>query len=549
MQNLIQNYFSTESAKNKENFKKEIEKEIHKQIQLRISKHVEGKLFELDILGKSGSMTTKQLKKSNEIQQEISKIDEIKIRLGLLENSDAKPFFLWNLYFKDVYDKGGFDIIIGNPPYVRQERLSVDYKEKLIKTYPEVGNGIADLYVYFFGLGLNKLAENGVLLFITLNKYLKTQYGKQLRNTLSDKVDVDLIIDFFELPVFQASTDAAITKIINCKSENPTRYYPIKTLDNLDLFEITKGYYQTTIKDETEWKFVDMLEIELLNKLQENTICLKEFTNDNLYYGVKTGANHIFIIDEDTKNDIIKSDSKSIKYIHKYIEPTKIKKWNSVDTNKYIIGTFPSLRINIDEFPGLKKYLEKFQNELKPKPRDFNGLDWNGRKAGSYKWFENQDNISYHHYFSKPKISFIHTAVKHEFYLDYEGRYINNSCYFISSESKFLFCFLNSKLFEWFKKIKFVAYGDGSEGGRCKLDYNKMVTVPIKKDVDEKPFAEIVDKTHILKKVNPEYDTTEVDKKIDLMIYKLYDLTYEEVKVVDPEFGLSEEDYAMIEID
>jgi len=76
-----------------------------------------------------------------------------------------------------------------------------------------------------------------------------------------------------------------------------------------------------------------------------------------------------------------------------------------------------------------------------------------------------------------------------------------------------------------------------------------MVTVPIKKDVDEKPFAEIVDKTHILKKVNPEYDTTEVDKKIDLMIYKLYDLTYEEVKVVDPEFGLSEEDYAMIEID
>ena len=533
IQHLTQKYFGTEIHKQKETIKKEIEREIHNQIELKISKHVEGKIFELESLGEISSMTAKQAKRANEIQQELSKIEDIRRKLILLENSDTKPFFLWNLFFKDVFDKGGFDIIIGNPPYVRQERLSAEYKDTLIKIYPEVGNGIADLYVYFFGLGLNKLAENGVLMFITLNKYLKTQYGKELRNTLAEKVDVDLIIDFFELPVFQASTDAAITKIINCKSENPTRYYPIKTLENLDLFEITNGYYQTTIKDETEWKFVEILEIELLNKLQKNTISLKEFTNDKIFSGIKTGYNKAFVLEIQDANTLLNSESKNI--VKKYAQSTDIKQWHLEDDNRHFLATGFSLDIK-NEYSTAFNYLSQFRERLES--RGDQGLTcYNLRPCAYYDEFE------------KTKIIYIHTAKDHQFYLDTDGCYINNSCYMIGSESRFLFCFLNSKLFKWFKRIKFVAYGDGSEGGRCKLDYNKMVTVPIKKDVDEKPYAEIVDCTLALKKSNPDYDTTDADNKIDLMIYRLYDLTYDEVKVVDPEFGLTEEEYNRIEIE
>ncbi len=116
------------------------------------------------------------------------------------------------------------------------------------------------------------------------------------------------------------------------------------------------------------------------------------------------------------------------------------------------------LEFSIDEFSGIKNYLEKCRVELEPKPKFYTGSEWYGRKAGNYEWYEIQDNIAYCKYFMNPKIVYIHTAVKHEFYLDYEGKYINNSCYMIISDSKFLFSFLNSRLFFFFLKIKFVAY-------------------------------------------------------------------------------------------
>lgn len=113
----------------------------------------------------------------------------------------------------------------------------------------------------------------------------------------------------------------------------------------------------------------------------------------------------------------------------------------------------------------------------------------------------------------------------------------------IVSDSKFLFAFLNSKLFKWFKKIKFVAYGDGATSGRCKLDYNKMITVPIKKNVDETPFEELINVILSAKQANPQADTVELENQIDVLVYKLYDLTYDELKIIDPYFQLSEAEY------
>ena len=103
----------------------------------------------------------------------------------------------------------------------------------------------------------------------------------------------------------------------------------------------------------------------------------------------------------------------------------------------------------------------------------------------------------------------------------------------IVSSSKFLFCFLNSKLFKYYKRLKFVAYGDGQESGRCKLDYNKMVTVPIKKDVNEEPFENLYNKIVEAKKVNPSTDTSALESEIDRLVYQLYGLTEEEIKIVE----------------
>jgi hypothetical protein len=423
--------------------------------------------------------------------------------------------------------------VIGNPPYIRQERLGQEYKQILKNRFPSIANGTADLYVYFFGLGLELLKAKGVLNYITLNKYLKTKYGLELRNLLANKYDVDIIIDFFELPVFEASTDASITKIIATKGNRETKYFPVKTLDNLDLFELTSGNYQKVIKDKTEWKFVDGSQESIIEKIYTNTISLKEFTQDKIYSGVKTAFNEAYVLSEEIANKLLKSESKPI--VKRYAQSTDIKQWGLKNENRYFLATGYDIDVK-KIYPTAYQYLSQYEVELKK--RQDKGKNWWNLRA-----------CKYYSDFDKPKIIYMHTAKKHEFFFDTEGRYINNSCYMIISDSQFLFCFLNSKLFEWFKKIKFVAYGDAEESGRAKLDYNKMITVPIKNisKKNEKIFAKLVQEIKAKKAQGK--DTIALEQQIDNLVYRLYELSYDEVKIIDPEFPLSKEEYENIQLE
>ncbi len=430
----------------------------------------------------------------------------------------VRPFFPWRLYFAEVFEKGGFDIVIGNPPYVRSELLDQAYKERLVSCYASIGNGTADLYVYFFGRGLSILKGNGVLIFISGNKYLKTLYGIGLRKILCS-FNTRMIIDFFELPVFEASTDTAISIIQNNKGDCSTQYYPVKTLEFLNLKELTSGSYLNVIKDETEWKFVDVIEERLLEKVCENAVTLKEFTGDKIYYGIKTAFNKAFILDYYVAKKLLKSESKAI--VKKYARSKDIRKWGLLDNNKYFLATGFDLDVK-SKYPSAYSFLSQYERELKLR-----------QDKGKYWW--NLRACAYYPDFEKTKIIYMHTAKDHEFMIDEEGRYINNSCYMIVSDSKYLFCFLNSKLFKWFKKIKFVAYGDAEGSGRVKLDYNKMVTVPIKKasKSDQIQFEILVDKILSVKRANPTADTSTLESQIDQLVYQLYGLTEEEIKIVE----------------
>ena len=439
-------------------------------------------------------------------------------KLEKMDCSANQDFFLWHTWFKDIFDNGGFDIVIGNPPYIRQELLGMDYKTKLIATYPDVGNGTADICVYFFGLGIKTLNNRGVLSFITSNKYLKTKYGKELRHTLSTKAAVDRIIDFFELPVFNASTDAGITILFKSASRMPTRYYPIKTLDNLNLTEITAGQYLSTIKNDSEWQFIEDFQSTILDKLTLNTTSLKNFTNNKIYYGIKTGFNQAFIIkDKTTAQRLLNSESAPI--VKRYAQSTDIQMWNIKNDNKFFLAT--GFDTNIERlYPTAFQHLKQYKDKLES--RCDKGLNYYNLRA-----------CAYYEEFEKPKLIYIHTAKEHQFYYDTEGHYINNSSYMIVTDSKFLFCFLNSKLFKYYKRLKFVAYGDGQENRRCKLDYNKMLTVPIKKDVDEKPFEDLFEKIQTIKLNNPSTDTSALEREIDQQVYDLYNLTPEEIAIIE----------------
>ncbi len=505
---------------------------------------------------------------------EAGKTNKIK-DLVKLKDQNVKPYFLYKLNFPEVFsENGGFDIVIGNPPYVRQESIDSYFKPKYIENHPEVGGGTADLYVYFFDSALSVVNNNGIIIFITLNKFLKTQYGIGLRNKLKE-INVDMIIDFFELPVFEASTDTAITKIINQPDKNSTRYYPVKSLDNLDLNIIIKGNYLKVIKDEREWKFIDLEQEIILKKYFENSISLKDFTENKIYSGIKTGLNSAFIISNQEKNKLIKLDPNSDQILKKFANSTSINKYNVItDSNKcwfinshngilikitdYLAGKkhFGSklyynhlgqdiLVINTEEngnkvrinrvlvkqnFPNVYKHLKKFESDLKI--RGDQGEDWT-----------NLRNCDYVYQMYLPKIIYIHTAKYHKFYLDEEGMIINNSCYMIISDCKYLFFYLNSYLFDWFKRIKFVAYGDADEDGRVKLDYNKMITVPIKQINEQQLdwFEKQYDK--IKKVLGNEAKVLKYEQEVEVKLFKIYNLTYKDVIIICPDFWLNEITY------
>ncbi len=422
--------------------------------------------------------------------------------------------------------KEGFDIVIANPPYIRQEKLGVIYKELLKKEYPIIANGTADIYVYFFGLGLKLIKNKSVLIFISLNKYLKTKYGIGLRNLISEKYSIITIIDFFELPVFEASTDTAITVILNEDSDIETKYYPIKTIDSLNLSNLKSTPHLKVIKDLAEWKFIDQTQIGILSKIYKDSISLKSFTNDKIFSGVKTAFNKAFVLTTQAAQNLLNTESKDI--VKKYANSTDIERWNLFNKNRFILATGYDVNIK-DDYPAAFDYLSQFETQLRDR------LD-----KGKYWW--NLRACKYYLEFEKPKIIYMHTAKNHQFYFDQEGRYINNSCYMIISDNKYLLSFLNSNLFRWFKKIKFVAYGDAAGKGRVKLDYNKMTTVPIKNiSVNEqRPFQKIVNKILTITKFDDflenhvkQEEIKEYEKQINQMIYKLYGLTEDEIKIVE----------------
>ncbi len=504
----------------------------------------------------SGSLFEKTAKQK-ESQAEISlklKIYEAAInKLERLKQQPNKPlnFFDWKLNFPEVMNKElnadvGFDIVIGNPPYIRQE--SIDPKLKFIyqNKFKEVSNGTVDIYIYFFQQGMNLLKKRGVLSFITQNKWMKTKYGKEFRNVVDKNYTVDFIIDFFELKVFnEVSTDAAISQISKRMGGiSNAKYYPIKSLNDYysKTFELS---FQAIKSTEQEWQFIDNSQNSILEKMEKDSISLKEYVSNKIFRGVTTGRNDVFIIDQTIRDKIVKGDNNSKSIIKKQIASTNIKKYSTTWTGDWLI--FTRRGININNYPGVKSYLQQNRKKLEPKPIEFTG-DWEGRKPGPYEWFEIQDNTAYYKEFEKPKIIYMHTAKKHEFYLDLDGYFVNNSCYIITSDDKYLLAYLNSKLFEWYKKIKFVAYGDAVEKGRVKLDYNKMVTIPIKRisSALKIKFESLIAKA-VTNALLGKF-TTEYDEQINNLVYKLYNLTYNEVKIIDPDFALSEEEYEKIKL-
>jgi adenine-specific DNA-methyltransferase len=462
------------------------------------------------------------------------------------EEKKIKPFN-WQQAFPKVFKQGGFDVVIGNPPYVRQEMLG-NIKPYLQKKY-KVFHGMADLYSYFIEKGIGLMNDKGLFGIIVANKWMRANYGEPLRKWLKNQ-PIKQIIDFGDLPVFQEATTYPCIFIAGKEKTNDLiKITNVKTLDFVNITEYVEQN-STTIKsdsiEDTGWNLGSEAEQLLLKKLQTTGVPLGEYVMGKIYYGIKTGLNEAFVIDEVTKNRLIAEDKNSGDIIKPFLAGRDIKRYEVPKSNKYLIFTKRGIEIN--KYPAIKNYLLQFKTQLTPKPKGWKGTEWKGRKTGSYLWYEIQDAIDYYKEFEKPKIIYPNICKQPEFALDDNKWYTNQKCFIIALDDKYLLGILNSKLnFFLFKK-----YLPKLRGGFYEPSYVFFKNFPIKK-IDEKNkqekslHDEIVQLVETMLQLNKEkQQTTTPDKldqlntrikytddKINKLVYQLYGLSEEEIGIVE----------------
>lgn len=441
---------------------------------------------------------------SNNIKCGNSLIEDLNKTLDEKATKDLKAFN-WQNEFKEVMNNDGFDIIIGNPPYIRHEDIG-DEKDFLEGNF-EIYNGIADLYCYFYEKGLKILKENGILGYITSNKWIKKKYGLNLRQYIN-KFFIEKFINFFELKVFKdVSTEPAI--IVLKKTNKTNKNIEVTLVESLQFQNLSQYiddhafWFDQDKLEDNSWNFSkDIVQIEaILDKMKKDSINLSEFLGENqIRRGLMTGKVPVYVINNEKYMELIREDPKSQEIIRPLINGIYIHKYVYEFKEDYII--VPKIGTDIKKYPAIEKYLLKHKEELE------------NRHSGSKgnKWFELR-RCAYYNNFEKPKIVYIYTAKDHHFAIDINNCYLINTSYFIDSDDRYLLAFLNSNLFEFYKINTFAAFGDARTRGRCNLDHNKMKKVPIIKISKSKH--------------------NQIKEMVDLMIKKKTDLLFHKSKFLD----------------
>ncbi|TKX30436.1 class I SAM-dependent DNA methyltransferase [Campylobacter aviculae] len=477
------------------------------------------------------------------VRKEFKKLLDLYERIFELEKSHP---FEWRFEFPEVLDSNGnfqgFDLIIGNPPYIRQEEIK-ELKPNLAKNY-KVYKGTSDIYTYFYELGFNVLKENGVLSFITSNKYTRAGYGEALREFLLKNTQICEYIDLNGVKVFGSAT--VDTSILSFKKLKPKdSYFKYLALDNENLkacqFHIAlntnfKELPQKSLSKES-FTFSDENISALKAKIERIGTPLKDWYGLNINYGIKTGYNEAFIITTEKRNEILANckdeaeKERTAKLIRKMLRGRDIKRYAYEWAGLWIIGTFPSLKIDIEQYPALKQYLSQFL------PRIEQSGEKGCRKKTSNKWFETQDNIAYYQEFEKEKIGWQRVTQEPSFILEKEFVLLDSMAFMTGNsknELSYLLGFLNSSLiFYYFKNIGHL-YSD--KGFLLSNQYVERFPIPKinsknQKTADE--LATLVDEILKAKEQDKNADTKIQEDKINTLVYKLYNLTEDEIKIIE----------------
>ncbi len=454
------------------------------------------------------------------------------------ENERYANALEWRFEFPEVLDDEGdflgFDCIIGNPPYIRQEEIK-DEKPSLEKQYKDFYASTADLYTYFFALAFNLLKEKGFNAFITSNKYTRAKYGAKLRELLLKKTTIFSYMELNALKVFEsAAVDTSITSFTKQPPLEESRFNYYEPTDKNDLKSVRPTPMKQNALTTESFIFADTTLLDLREKMEKGGIALKDW-DIQINYGIKTGFNGAFIIPTEKRDAILNAcktqeeRERTEALIKPILRGKDIKRYRYEWAGKWIIATFPSLKLDIDDYLSLKTYLSQFRPKI-----DQSG-EKGCRKKTSNQWFETQDNIAYHGDFEKEKIVYpCIMATEPRFIYDNNKFYAPAPANIITGDNlRYLIALLNSKLI-YFAMRNFYM-GGGIKG---ELKTNNLEKIPIPKITQKnqelaRKITDCVKKILQTKEKDPNANTQELEKEIDALVYQLYNLTDEEIKIIE----------------
>ena len=417
----------------------------------------------------------------------------------------------------------GFDIIIGNPPYVAFQRMEVETKKALQNLKYKTFENTGDIYAIFYERGQQLLRDRGILSFITSRQWMQASYGKSLRKFLATDTNPIQLIDFGQAKIFEGAT-VFVNILLFEKRKNQNKLWAclIPTDYDVEHGNLTTFFAANKQKienlTENTWSVSNAQHLhEHIKKIGKP---LSEWNNIDFFRGITSGLNEAFHIDELTKNELINQDSKNSKIIKSLLRGKDIKRYNYDFENFYMLFIpwhFPLQNDNSitcssekaetafkNDYPAIYNHLLKFKNELSSRNQSETGI--------RYEWYALQRyGADFWENFEKPKIVWIEISDRANYAYDDKGMYLTNSAYFLTCKSdnvslKYLLAVLNSKVADFYFSQKTARIA----GGRMRYtkQYVEQIPVPEIPIEQQKPFIALVDFILFLKK-QPLHDSTD----------------------------------------
>ncbi|NCS47797.1 MAG: class I SAM-dependent DNA methyltransferase [Microcystis aeruginosa BK11-02] len=485
--------------------------------------------------------------REKEISQLRNEIDKLRLEIEEIESGKIYHHaFEWRFEFPEVLDDKG----------IRQEEIK-SIKSILQKSYQSY-TGVADLFVYFYERGLQILKSQGYLTYISSNKYFRAGYGEKLRQLLTNSTTIFNLVDFGDFPVFEEATaypsiialskdkwDGNQFKALAWDKHRDQNITQFATILEKDYLTITQANLSAD-----GWKLESSQTLDLLAKLQKVGTPLGEYVKGRLYRGIITGLNEAFVIDSTTRNQLIAEHPSSAEVIKPFLRGRDVKRWRIDFAEQYLIkiessenkthpwsdkGKIEAEAIFSQTYPAIYARFQKFRDKL-IKRDDQGRFFWELRSCKYWQEFE------------QPKIIIPAIVNNVEYTLDLSGYYSNDKTSIcITDNPYYLLAILNSSLMWWF--IQQIA--SSKQGGffEFKPMYVSQIPIPNLTEYQKESLEKLVKKCLDYKKSDPKADTSELEKEIDNLVYKLYQLRYNEVKIIDPDFPLTEEEYEGIKIE